>query len=362
MITIQGDPTLTGQGFLIQGGGLFLSPTSAGQNIGLLGADRAVLVGVTLTNPNPRGYGLWTESSDPIVLSNTFTGNGHDGISTVGTSAPLIQGNIFVRNGANGMTIFGSSRPQVRENLFEQTGFGINISGNAAPLILANRISQNKVGIVVQKTSRPVIRGNLIESSQTDGIAAIAQSQPNLGTVAEPGNNIFRDNARYDINATATRQIIPAFGNTGLSDRTVGQIDRAGTSPGSDPMADPTIVASVADQIPIHSPIPPTSGLINQLPPPVSSNISGNIRSSLTPSQSSEPTLSAPLATPQPSATAVSINIPVPQPELYPALARPPGFPLPFSQSIDCSHSASRSTACTQWRSPRRQPWRSAHC
>jgi parallel beta-helix repeat protein len=309
-VTIQGDPTVTGQGFVIQGGGFFLSPTSARQNIAMLGANRAVLVGVTLTNPNLRGYGLWVESSDPIVLSNTFTGNRHDGISTVGTSAPLIQGNRFVQNGANGITIFGRSHPQVQENTFEATGFGINVSENATPLILQNRISRNRIGIVVQRFARPVIRANVIEGSQEDGIAAIAQAQPNLGTVSEPGNNVFLNNARHHINATAGRQIIPAFGNQGLGDRFTGQIDTAGTPT--------TLIASSSAHIPLNSPSHFAPVLIDQPPPAATARVTAS-RSVVPPS------------------VAAAINIPVPQPEARPAVApipNPPNIPDPSPPTL----------------------------
>ncbi|MBI4780502.1 MAG: DUF1565 domain-containing protein [Oscillatoriophycideae cyanobacterium NC_groundwater_1537_Pr4_S-0.65um_50_18] len=297
-VTLQGDPTTVGQGFVIQGGGRFLSPTSAGQNIAMLGANQAVLMGVTLTNPNPRGYGLWVESSSPVVLANTFTGNTHDGISTVGSSAPLIQGNVFVRNGANGITIFGNSRPQVQQNVFEETGFGINISENAAPLIQENRISQNRIGILVQEKAQPIIRGNLIEGSQEDGVAAIAQSLPNLGTVAEPGNNTFMRNSRYDINASANRQIISAVGNPMLSDRITGRVDVEGALSGSNAV----MVASVADQIPVT---PRAAAiLINQLPPTQptrSSQLSSTPQASL-------------VSVRQPSRPSGAIDIPVPLP------------------------------------------------
>jgi parallel beta-helix repeat protein len=266
-VTLQGDPTVVGQGFLIQGGGEFLSPTSARQNVAILGADRAVLVGVTVTNPNPRGYGLWVESSSPIVLSNTLTGNTHDGISTVGNSAPLIQGNVFTGNGANGITIFGASHPEVRQNVFEQTGFGINIADTATPLIVENRISQNRDGIVVQENARPVIRGNLIEGSQEDGIAAIAQAQPDLGTAANPGNNVFLNNRRYDINAAVAKQTIVAAGNQLSSDRTAGQLDLAGVSaPNAAPNA--VMVASASEQVPVSESVAASADvLIDRLPP-----------------------------------------------------------------------------------------------
>ena len=84
-MTVQGNPNTRGQNILIKGGGDFLSPTSAGQNIAILGADGAGLSGVTVTNTNYRGYALWIESSSPIVVNNTFSGSTHDGISVVGT-------------------------------------------------------------------------------------------------------------------------------------------------------------------------------------------------------------------------------------------------------------------------------------
>ncbi|HEY9641615.1 MAG TPA: DUF1565 domain-containing protein [Coleofasciculaceae cyanobacterium] len=343
-VTIQGDPTVLGQGFVIQGGGLFLSPTSAGQNIAILGANRAVLVGVTLTNPDPRGYGLWVESSDPVVLSNTFTGNGHDGISTVGTSAPLIQGNRFVQNGANGITIFGRSRPQVRENAFENTGFGINISEYAAPLILQNRISRNRIGIVVQRSAQPVIRGNLIEGSREDGIAAVAQALPNLGTVAEPGNNVFQNNARYNINATADNQIISAFGNQGLGDRLTGQIDTAGTLPSA-------IIASASEQIPVNAPTSFNPVLINQLPPTVSSNLSSSNLSTSNSSSNSSSSLLAPAAPLAATATSVStaaaIDLPVPPPAASPALASSNSSPRPLPVVSSAAPGQSQTVALT---------------
>ena len=347
-ITLQGDPTVSGQGFLIQGGGEFLSPTSARQNVAILGADRAVLTGVTVTNPNPRGYGVWIESSSPIVLNNTLTGNTHDGISTVGSSAPLIQGNVFTGNGANGITIFGASHPEVRQNVFERTGFGINIADTAAPLIVDNRISQNRDGIVVQENSHPIIRGNLIEGSQEDGLTAIGQAQPNLGTAIEPGNNVFLNNRRYDINTTVAKQLIPAAGNQLSSDRIAGQLDLAGVS-----APNAVMVASVSERVPVseQAPATPSEGLINQLPPAATatstalptegasrvvsnlvttstqslipaptprSNLRSNLRSN---SRLSSASRSVATTAPASSPTSGAIAIPVPPPERQSSIA-----------------------------------------
>jgi parallel beta-helix repeat protein len=227
-VSIQGNPRTRGRNIVIQGGGTFFSPTFARQNITILGANHARVTGVSVTNPNPRGYGLWIESSSPIVINNTFTRNSHDGISITGNSAPIIRSNYFYQNGANGMTIYGTSRPEVRENVFEKTGFGINIAQKAAPVLLGNRITKNRTGIVAQANARPLLRGNVIEGNKEDGVVVIATSQPNLGTRTKPGGNIFRQNGRYDINSSASSQVIPAVGNTIANARISGSVDFTG--------------------------------------------------------------------------------------------------------------------------------------
>lgn len=229
-VSIQGDSRNLGREMQIQGGGDYLSRSFGGQNATIVGANQARLTGVTVTNPNRRGYGLWIESSNPVIVENTFTGSTQDGISVNGSSAPIISKNYFYRNGANGITIDGNSSPQVRENVFEQTGFGINIAKNATPMIVGNQIKDNRAGIVVQANARPILRNNVIEGSKEDGLVAIAQAMPDLGNAGEPGGNQFRNNARYDINALAAKQVITAAGNNLGSDRIAGKIDMQGPS------------------------------------------------------------------------------------------------------------------------------------
>lgn len=212
-VTVQGEPSDRGQRVLIQGSGLFLSKTSARQQITVLGADRAGLLGVTVSNLDPQGYGLWIESSSPVVSDNTFTSNGHDGVSIVGNSAPILKNNYFYNNGANGITIYGTSRPEIQENIFEKTGFGINITQNSAPRITGNRITGNKDGIVVQGNAAPIFRSNVIDSNDRDGLVAISTSRPDLGTQSDQGNNTFMNNGGLDINAKSNPQIIPTAGN-----------------------------------------------------------------------------------------------------------------------------------------------------
>ncbi|MGJ3251970.1 MAG: DUF1565 domain-containing protein [Elainellaceae cyanobacterium] len=241
-VIIQGNPSTHGDGILIRGGGRFLSPTVAGQNIAILGADDATLTGVTVRNPNARGYGLWIESSSPTVARNTFSNNIHDGVSVNGDSSPIVQDNLFRQNGANGITVFGSGQAVVRENVFEQTGFGINVSQNAAPHLIENRLLNNRDGIVIQGHARPVLRHNVIDGSHRDGIVAIAQAVPNLGTPDHPGNNQFQNNTRYDLNVEAAEHPVPAFGNDLTDARMTGAVDVTGNVP--IPIAAPRRVAA----------------------------------------------------------------------------------------------------------------------
>lgn len=229
-VTLQGNPLDRGERVILRGGGDYISPTFARQNITLLAAKGSTLSGVTVTNPNSRGYGLWIESSSPVIVKNTFTGNTHDGISVVGNSSPVVRENNFVENGANGITVYGNSQAEIRDNLFQKTGFGINVAENAAPVVVGNRILYNQDGILIQGKARPIVRGNYIEQNTRDGIVAIAQSFPDLGNSSEPGRNTIRNNGRYDLHNATNDRRIPAYGNILGSDRLFGTFDLAGTA------------------------------------------------------------------------------------------------------------------------------------
>ncbi|OWY69954.1 hypothetical protein B7486_18515 [cyanobacterium TDX16] len=230
-VILEGDSSSQGSNIVIKGGGMYMSPTFARQDVAILGADEAGLTGITVTNPNPRGYGLWIESCSPAIADNTFTGSSHDGISVTGDSASIIRNNRFTQNGANGITVYGISKPEIRANVFERTGYGINVAQRAAPLIRENQIINNRAGVVSQAFTKPVLRNNIIEGNKEDGVVAIANSQPDLGTPTEPGNNQFRQNGRYDINSSAAKRVtISAVGNQVAADRSIGNIDFAGTS------------------------------------------------------------------------------------------------------------------------------------
>ncbi len=333
--TIKGEPRDRGQSVIIQGGGFFLSRTFARQNVAIVGANQAGLTGVTVTNANPQGYGLWVESTSPVVSDNTFTGSDHDGASVVGSSAPILRNNYFYQNGANGITIYGTSRPELQENIFEKTGFGINIAQNAAPKLTGNRVTQNKDGIVIQGKARPILRGNVVDSNSRDGMVAIAQSRPNLGTSADPGNNTFMGNGQFDINAKTSSETIAAFGNRLSSNKANGKLDFSGTVSVADIPVAPTNVASTVPfgqegprQLPKVSALPPRSA--NPLPAiPVHAP-----RLTSPPEAPKVPIFSRPAATslrrlPVPKATAPKIQVAPPVASPTPLLARPALFDRP---------------------------------
>lgn len=314
-VTLQGDTSTRGRGIIIQGGGLYLSRSSARQNVGLVAADGASLSGVTLTNDNTSGYALWIESASMEVTDNTFTGSGHDGISVVGNSAPIIRGNHFVENGANGITIYGTSRPQLVENVFERTGFGINIGQKAEPILTGNQVRQNRDGVVIHGTARPVLRNNQIETNQDNGVVAVGNSRPDMGTSGDPGGNVVRNNGQMDINGSATKEIIPAFGNQVASDRTSGRLDLNGTLA-------PVASAPVAPAPPRPLPLPRPAATPAPTPPATPASFPSP--TATTP----QPPLSATVSLPVP-APGEAIPIPVPPPQTATAPAPAPRTPAP---------------------------------
>lgn len=240
-VTIKGNYLNRGRNILIQGGGDFESQTLNRQNVTIVANDGSKLTGVTITNPNLQGYGLWIESNGCVITKNTFTRNTLNGISVLGSNMAIIQENDFYENGVSGVTIYDNSQPEIKDNLFQNTGVGIKISDDAAPKVVGNRLIENQNGIIIQGNARPILRGNYIESNSQDGVVAIAQSLPDLGHSQDPGRNTIRNNGRYNIYNTVGGKIIPAYGNVLGSDRNYGSIDTAGK------IAPPARVPSIAN-------------------------------------------------------------------------------------------------------------------
>ncbi|HBB32709.1 MAG TPA: hypothetical protein DDZ80_09090 [Cyanobacteria bacterium UBA8803] len=186
-VTIRGNPRTRGENITIQGGGIFNSPTAKSQNITILAANGASLIGVTVTNPDPQGYGLWIESSSPIVVDNTFTGNGSGGIAVQGNSAPTIRSNYFYNNGGNGIVVEGILQADVRENVFETRALGVAMVENAAP---ETKQPEIPLQIVPQDGTTNNLSLSIVEPRPTEAVSVPA---PSPGVVPErtvdSGNN-----------------------------------------------------------------------------------------------------------------------------------------------------------------------------
>ncbi len=229
-VILRGDEPNKGSTTRIIGGGQFISPNFARQNAAVLAAQDSQIRGLTITNPNTRGTAVWVESANPTIRDNTFSESNREGIFVSGTGNPLIEDNIFTANTGNGVSVAVSSQGTIRNNIFRDTGFGIAVSQTATPLIEGNQIVQNQDGVVVSDSATPVLRSNIIESNARDGVVAITNAQPDLGTTSNPGGNLIQNNGRYDIhNATRTNTLLAA-GNESQTKQIEGAVDFVGAN------------------------------------------------------------------------------------------------------------------------------------
>ena len=246
-VNIQGNSSTNGQDILIKGGGVFVSPSFARQNIAMLAAKNAGISGITLTNSNPRGYALWVESSRNVkITNNTFINTTHDGVFLTGDANATITSNLFTKNRASGISALGTSTGEIKGNEFNDTGFGLSIGKNSQVQVIGNRIINNVDGIVISNLATPTLRGNLIANSKRNGLVILkdrnGQPNPDLGTAASPGLNIIKGNKDKDLtNATGVTYVV--VGNEIDKKRVAGSLDLV---PASSPLSLPQISPSAS--------------------------------------------------------------------------------------------------------------------
>ncbi len=177
------------------------------QNVAIAFADGSELRGVTVTNPNPRGYGLWIENASPAIANNTLIDNRQDGGLVAGKSRAIISNNQFFRNGTSGLAIEGASSPDVRGNLFQQTTYGMSIRQEATPSISENTFTQNQNGLLIQGSAKPVLRGNAFVNNRDYGLTISDLAAPDLGKPNDEGSNTFQGNWRLDLQNVSTNAI-----------------------------------------------------------------------------------------------------------------------------------------------------------
>ena len=212
-VTLRGEESEKGQTVAIIGGGNLISPTFARQNVTLQAGKDSEIRGVSFTNPNTRGTGIWVESVNPKITNCTFNRNNREGVFITGTGNPVVSNSVFTQNGGNGISVASRAGGDITGNVFQNTGFGLAIAGSATPRISGNRIIENTDGLYINESARPVLRNNTIEDNKRDGIVVTVNAQPDLGTADSAGNNVVRNNRQYDLNNT-TSNTLYSVGNT----------------------------------------------------------------------------------------------------------------------------------------------------
>ena len=263
-VILKGNEANQGENIIVFGGGNFVSPTFARQNATFRTRGTSQIVGITVTNPNTRGTGLWIESSSPTILNSRFINSKRDGIFISAEGNPRITNNIFIQNDGNGISIARSGQGEIRKNLFKNTGFGISVSDEAMPNILENKIIENRDGIIISHTAQPTLRNNLIENNSRDGVVAIAQAQPNLGTSGNPGQNIIRLNGRHDVYNATQGLTLSAVGNEIDRSRISGAVEFVAATGNAPQIAVPESILSVTADIQGHWAQPYIEALIAQ--------------------------------------------------------------------------------------------------
>ncbi|QDL07405.1 hypothetical protein DP113_05330 [Brasilonema octagenarum UFV-E1] len=224
-VTLRGDESTKGQGVLITGSGVYISPTFARQNMTIRADKDSTITGVTVTNPQQRGTGIWVESTNPIITNSTFTNSVRDGVFVTGQGNPKIENNVFVQNKGNGISVAKSATGEIRNNLFQDTGFGLAIGGTSTPLVEGNQIIGNQDGLFISESAKPVLRKNVIQKNKRDGIIVIMNASPDLGTAESPGGNLIRSNTAHDVNNSKGKNTIVAVGNDIDPKRILGQVE-----------------------------------------------------------------------------------------------------------------------------------------
>ncbi|MDP5338118.1 MAG: DUF1565 domain-containing protein [Nodularia sp. (in: cyanobacteria)] len=223
-VTVVGNEANKGAGIVISGSGQYQSPSFGLQSVTLLLQGNASLLGVTVTNPAPKGTGIWIESAGANVANNTLINCGREGIFVTGNAKPAIVDNVFRQNAASGLMMARHSKGEVLRNAFHQNSLGIAISDFAAPLLADNTISDNRSAIALSRNARPVLRHNLITKNTQGGMLVNGDAIPDLGNSQDAAGNIFSKNNLFDLDNSTPQPLVSA-GNQLNPTQVKGRVD-----------------------------------------------------------------------------------------------------------------------------------------
>ncbi|WP_107806965.1 S-layer homology domain-containing protein [Nodularia spumigena] len=223
-VTVIGNEANKGAEIVISGSGEYETPSFGRQSMTLLLQGNASLLGVTVTNPVPKGTGIWIESAATNVANNTFVNCGREGIFVTGNAKPAIVDNVFRQNSASGLMMARHSKGEVLRNVFQKNSLGIAISDYAAPLIANNTISDNRSAIALSRNARPVLRHNRITKNTQGGMLVNGDAIPDLGNNQDAAGNIFLNNNLYDLHNNTPQPLVSA-GNQLNPTQVKGRVD-----------------------------------------------------------------------------------------------------------------------------------------
>ncbi|MEO0935036.1 MAG: DUF1565 domain-containing protein, partial [Cyanobacteria bacterium J06641_2] len=223
-VWLVGNEATKGQGIVIEGSNDYQTKSFGLQNITLILADDAQLMGVTVTNPINKGTGVWIESTSPTVANNTFIKCRREGIFISGNAKPAILDNVFIQNASAGLVMARNSKGEILRNVMQRNSIGIAISDFSAPLVANNKLSENRIAMALSREARPILRYNLIADNSSGGLLLNGSSTPDFGNSQDPAGNIFRDNNEYDVQNTTSVKLVSA-GNLLNPALTQGLID-----------------------------------------------------------------------------------------------------------------------------------------
>lgn len=209
-VILMGKEATKGKGIVISGSGKYYSQSFGRQEVGMVLLDDASIMGITLTNPQPKGAGIWIESSNPTIANCTFRNCGREGVFVCGSAKPLIVDSVFVSNREAGLLMAGNTKGEVWRNFAHQNKLGIVISDFAAPLIAKNQLSANNIGIALSRRANPVLRHNLLKANTLGGLKVNDRATPDLGHPQDSAGNVFRDNRHFDLYNNTSQKLISA--------------------------------------------------------------------------------------------------------------------------------------------------------
>ncbi|MBT9310604.1 S-layer homology domain-containing protein [Leptothoe kymatousa] len=246
-----------GDAVTIRGGGTLATEDVGPQSVTLQLRDRAQLRGITVTNPQSQGVGVWLEDGSALLTRCRFLGCGRDGVFVTGDAMPVLLDNEFSQNQASGLFMARQTKGEVRQNRFIKTSYGIAISDQSAPLLVDNDVLENRAGIVLSRSARPVLRQNRVRQNQSSGLWVQDTALPDIGQSQDLGGNSFQDNRQWDIRNDG-RQLIISAGNFINPNRVQGNI-RYVASELPDPVAVPSLLLGKVKPVgPLPEPPRPT--------------------------------------------------------------------------------------------------------